>query len=442
MIFVTYDVSKKSSVWNQTTGDVGDAAPARIRYTVDKRRSIMRALLERWLICLVFILPLSTEAHASDTVTKVFATKPDYSVLFVIDGLSYKVWENMDLPNLDRIASDGAKVEKMYLPPAAHPHTGVYARLHTCSIPNPIMMSGTVFINEHTGYLAESFFPARTTAFSVNSLSYQSINRYYHYSYQKDGPDSDAVEWALRFMEEGQPVFSRIHLQQSGGAGSRSLWTNDDVSWRHDIWDADSPYRDAVTRADSLVGVFIDGLGRLGMLEKTAIIVLGDHGQNDSGWHPLEFVDSSITTAVIYGAGVKKGAVIPYAEMIDVVPTICALMDADPPETSQGRVIVEALGGFAGNILPRKMLIKDLLEQFAEYRGKIAEARYLLESIHTGEESALYTRLNNSVDLNFYDIHTFTEWSRFSTLDDLLDNNRKVMKTLDTLLIDIRKAQH
>lgn len=346
----------------------------------------------------------------------------------------------MELPYLDAMVSDGAVVEKMYLPPAAHPHTGVYARLHTCSIPNPIMMAGTVFINEQTGYLAESFFPERITAFSVNSLAYQSINRHYHFSYQKNGPDSDAVTWALQFMEEGKPAFSRVHLQNPGGAGSQSLWTNEDVSWRRNIWDAESPYRDAVARADSLVGLFLNGLENLGLLEKTVVIVLGDHGQNDSGWHPLQFVDSSITTAVLYGAGIKKGAVIPYAEIIDIVPTICTLMDAKPPETSQGRIIVEVLNGHEGTVSPRKTLIRDMLEQFVEYRQKIAEARHLLESIQTGEEAALFTLLNRSVERNFYDIHSFTEWSRFNTLDELLENNREVMKTLDSLLVEIRKA--
>lgn len=395
----------------------------------------------RILLLLLAVLCLSlSECAFSDLYSAVFAQKPEHAVLFVIDGLSYKVWEKMELPTLERMAGQGALIERMYLPPAAHPHTGVYARLHTCSIPNPIMMAGTVFIDERTGYLPQSFFPSKTTAFSVNSLAYQSINQNYHHSFQRNGPDETAVVWALTFMELGRPAFLRVHLQDSGGAGNRSMRAPEDASWRFNIWADDSPYRLTVTRADSLLGVFVNGIERLGVLESTVIIVLGDHGQNDGGWHPLEFVDSSVTTAVIWGAGVKQGIRIPYAEIIDIVPTICAFMNVEPPLTSQGRIAAEAMSSWTGDYPPRQTLIRDMLDLFVEYRTKTAEARYLLEDVNNGAEGALFSRLNQSVLMPFYDIHTFTEWPRFASLDELLAHNRKIMTALDTLVEDIRTA--
>ena len=221
----------------------------------------------------------SSSSLSADPFSVHFAGKPEYAVLFVIDGLSYKVWDRMELSTLTKMAESGTLVERNYLPPAAHPHTGVYATIHTCSIPNPIMMSGTVFIDENTEYLPQSFFPRKTAAFSVNSLSYQSINKNYHFSYQKNGDDSEAVEWALKFIGEGRPTFTRIHLQDTGGAGSQSLRAPDDAPWQYNIWADGSPYRDVVTRADSLLGEFLYGLEKLGILDKTAVIVLGDHGQ-------------------------------------------------------------------------------------------------------------------------------------------------------------------
>jgi len=370
-----------------------------------------------------------------------FGAEPEHAVLFVIDGLSYKVWEKMELPTLEKMVRTGALVEKNYLPPAAHPHTGVYARIHTCSIPNPIMMAGTVFIDEETEYLPGSSFAGKVTAFSVNSLAYRSINRGYNYSFQKSGDDSEAVSWALEFMRRGGPAFMRVHLQRPGGAGSQSLWAKEGADWRFNIWADGSPYRKAVARADSLLGVFLEGLEEAGVLEKTVVLVLGDHGQNDSGWHPLEYVDSSITSIVLWGAGVEKGKKIPYAEMIDVVPTICALMGVEPPKTSRGRVIAEALTGFSGEVPERKMLMKEMLDQFVSYRKKMAEARYLIEKVPPGRQAALFTLLNGRVDSMFYDIHKFTEWPRFGTVGELLAHNREVMKTLDTLLDEIRNSQ-
>lgn len=377
---------------------------------------------------------------ATDPLSVSFSEKPEYAVLFVIDGLSHKIWDKMELPVLDNLVKNGTLVERNYLPPAAHPHTGVYAELHTCSIPNPIMMAGTVFINRDTVYLSQCFYPGKTTAFVVNSLSYRSISRFYNYSYQKNGSDAESVKWALEFMKEGSPAFMRVHLQNPGGAGSRSMRAPDDTDWQYNIWAENSPYRDAITRADSLLGEFIKSLDKLGVLDKTVIIVLGDHGQNDSGWHPLEFVDSSITTTVLWGAGIKKGVVIPYAELIDVVPTVCELMEVELPKTSRGRTIVEALSGYGGDIPPRNMFIKEMLDQFVSYRKKMAEARYAVEKITSGKQGFLFTQLNRQISRNFYDINRFTEWPQFDSIEELLENNRETMKKLETLLLEIKNT--
>jgi hypothetical protein len=390
----------------------------------------------------VFMLSgLSPGVVHADPFAISFAEKPEHAIIFVIDGLSYKVWDRIELPTLKKMAEIGALVEKNYLPPAAHPHTGVYATLHTCSIPNPIMMAGTVFIDEETEYLSQSFFPRKTTAFVANTISYVSLSHYYHYSYQRGGDDAESVKWALTFMEAGHPAFMRIHLQDSGGAGSRSTYTREDVDWKYNIWGDNSPYRRTIASADSLLGEFLIGLEKLDVLDKTVILVLGDHGQNDSGWHPLEFIDSSITSIVLWGAGIKIGVRIPYAEMIDVVPTVCALMEIEPPETCQGRTIVEALSGYPGEVPPREMLIKEMLEQFVTYRKKMAEASYLVEKISSGKQSLLLTRLGRQIRANFYDIHRFTEWSRFNTIEELLEHNRKVMKNLDAIFEEIKMTQ-
>ena len=370
--------------------------------------------------------------------TNAFSSAPDHVILFIIDGLSYKVWDRMDLPVLGKMAGEGTLVEKMYLPPAAHPKTGVYATLHSSSIPNPIMMSGTVFIDEKTEYIQQKLFPGQITAFVANTYSYETLNRYYHYSYQRPGDDAESVHWALTFMEEGEPAFMRVHLQQAGGAGSMSMNPDSNESWRFDIWHGESPYRRTVATADSLLGVLVRGLESSGILSSTAIIVLGDHGQNDTGWHPLQFVDSSITTAVIWGAGVKPGVRVPYAELIDVVPTLSALLGCEVPKTSIGRPIVEALGAYSGPVLPQKRLISEMLDQFTRYRTSMAEATYLLEQIDSGAKGALYSSLERNVRENFYDISTFTLWPRFDSLEALIENNGVVLARLDELLVSIR----
>ena len=266
-----------------------------------------------------------------------FAAKPSHVVLVVIDGLSYKTWDKMDLPVLDGMISSGALVKQVFLPPAAHPHEGPYAKIHTCSIPNPILMSGTIFIDEGTVYFNEQFFPNQTAAFAVNAIDYRTLTKNYHYVYQKAGSDAEAMAAAAKFMEMGQPAFLSIHLQDTGEGGVASMRGAADAPWKNDIWQPESPYRRNLTTADRLLGEFLQGLANLGLLETTAFVVVGDHGQADTGWHPLEFWDPAVTTAVMWGAGIKAGAVIDYAELIDIGPTICALMGLSaPPHRRRG----------------------------------------------------------------------------------------------------------
>ena len=243
---------------------------------------------------------------------------------------------------------------------------------------------------------------------------------------------------ALRLIDEGSPAFMRIHLQEPGGAGSRSMNVKEDVPWRRNIWGDGSPYREYITRADSLVGVFIDGLEERNVLKDTAIIVLGDHGQDDGGWHPPELWDSAITTSVIWGAGVRNNVTIPYAEMIDIAPTVCALMDVDPPSTSIGRVIAEALKRYNGDPGPRTDYIRELNRMFIDYRKKMAEAQWLVEQVAPDEQGVLFTRLDRGVGENFYHIRRFSEWPQFSSLEELVHQNSEALKALDTVLSDIR----
>jgi hypothetical protein len=210
------------------------------------------------------------------------------------------------------------------------------------------------------------------------------------------------------------------------------MTTEKDVDWRFNIWAGDSPYRMAAERADSLLGQFLRGLDRLGALERTVIIILGDHGQDDGGWHPLQSADAAITTMVLWGAGVRSGAKIPYAEHIDVSPTICALMGVNTPKSSQGRVITGALSGFNGVAEPQAYRIRELNEGFSEYRKLVAEATCALQHLTSLRRGSLHYRLDR-IRQNFYDMNRFTEWPRFRTVEELLANNRAELERLREL---------
>src|SRR5512136_296235 len=118
---------------------------------------------------------------------------------------------------------------------------------------------------------------------------------------------------ALAFMKLGRPAFMRLHLQEVGEASYQILFVKDNVPWRRNIWADGSPYINMLARADEQLAGFLGGLKDLGILEKTARVIMGDHGEADTGYHPPESRDAAITSIILWGAGVRKGMRIPYA---------------------------------------------------------------------------------------------------------------------------------
>ncbi len=390
-------------------------------------------------VCAIFLV-LSGLVSAKPHETE-FSEKPAHIVLLIIDGLSYKVWDKMNLPNLNKMISQGAIVEKLYLPPAAHPTAGAYAELHSGSIPNPIMMSGTLFIDRDTEYLQECFYPEKMTVFIANVRAYETISYNYHVTYQKSGRNRDAVETAVNYMNAYKPVFMRLHLQDTGGAGTRSMTTQEDVPWKWNIWAKDSPYRIEMARADSLVGAFISELDNAGILEDTAFVICGDHGQVDTGWHPPEFPESAITSCILWGPGIRKNVRIPYAELIDLTPTICSLMEVEPPAGCIGRSLDELLSKEEMISYNPKRNIMELNSVLLEYRKKYSEASWLLEQSDSGGKGHLYLRFQREIKEKFYSIDRFSDWTDFSSIESLVAHNRDVLGRLDALLVEIKASR-
>lgn len=358
-----------------------------------------------------------------------FKDKPDHVVLIIIDGLSYQVWDRMDLPVLESMIRNGSIIERMYLPPPAHPHEGRYAKLHTCSTPNPILMSGTIFIDENTSFIQDQLYRKHTTAFVGAARSYRSINHNYHLTYQKSGPNEVSLRIGKAVFGLIKPDFMRLHFQKTGGAGRSSMRTTKNVPWRGNIWGKNSPYITKVKEVDQMIGEFVSHLQTLGVLENTTLFIMGDHGQANTGWHPPEIKESAITTLVMWGAGVKKTR-IPYGEIIDVVPTICHMMDVSAPDEAQGRIIAEALINKPQSLTPVTKKIKNLNEQLFKFRRLNTSLACKLEQIPE-KKSGLFYRKYNDIGNEFYDMDRFLDWKDFSTINDLLDHNSKVIQSLE-----------
>ncbi|NJK94241.1 MAG: sulfatase-like hydrolase/transferase [Bacteroidales bacterium] len=248
-------------------------------------------------------------------------------ILLVVDGLTSGAVEKIPLNYLGKLKQEGVYYKELYLSLAAHPkqNNDVNDPCYypwSSSIPNPVMMTGTVFIGQ-TG-IKETLLQysyrslGKNTAFLVNSNAYEEIAIGYDLFRQDwtSDDDSPVFEAAQKTIKETDPWFIRIHLQTTGAGGYR------DMRAGLNIWEQFSDYRARVTKADSLIFQFVQWLKANDYWEETVLFICGDHGQSDKGGHPPFEPGGDKTSLLILGKGIKKGVSYDYAEMIDIAPTI------------------------------------------------------------------------------------------------------------------------
>jgi choline-sulfatase len=101
-------------------------------------------------------------------------------------------------------------------------------------------------------------------------------------------------------------------------------------------------YRGEVTYTDAQVGRLVDGLRRLGVVDKTAIVLTADHGEglgdHDHLGHGWNLHDELVTVPLILRApGLPAGSRLRGgAQLEDLMPTILSLVDVAVPDGLDG----------------------------------------------------------------------------------------------------------
>lgn len=98
-------------------------------------------------------------------------------------------------------------------------------------------------------------------------------------------------------------------------------------------------YRDAAARTGAMIGRLLAQLD----LTRDTLIITADHGHVDRGGHGGPEEEAMAVPLLIAGAGVVPGAHAPAARLVDVAPTITALLGIPAPGHSYGRALVELL---------------------------------------------------------------------------------------------------
>jgi hypothetical protein len=133
--------------------------------------------------------------------------------------------------------------------------------------------------------------------------------------------DNDVVNAAIPFLQNPQNRLVLVHIDQVDYAG-------------HHLGGAQSAGWDASAKtADNLLMLIVNEIN----LETDTVIVLSDHGHIDAGGHGGQDAVVLIEPFVIAGKGART-SVQTEINMVDVAPTIAALLGVRLPASAQGQV--------------------------------------------------------------------------------------------------------
>ncbi len=102
----------------------------------------------------------------------------------------------------------------------------------------------------------------------------------------------------------------------------------------------DSPeYRQAAKDVDAKLSEAL----RLVDLQHDTVIITADHGHTDGGGHGGEEPEALQVPLILAGAGIRSDGLLGQAQLIDIAPTIAALLGVPAPGHGVGRTLTEIL---------------------------------------------------------------------------------------------------
>ena len=179
--------------------------------------------------------------------------------------------------------------------------------------------------------------------------------------------DRQVLDAALPWLRDGSYPFVLIHIDQVDYAGHHEGGPRDPR------WDA------AARRADGLIQEIASTLD----FSRDTLLVVSDHGQIDRGGHGGTEQVVLIEPFVLVGAGVRPGNY-GNVNMVDITPTLAALLGVNIPASSQGQVLTNmlTLGSSQLQVIQQAQKVQQS-QMFAAYQKAIGSNSI----VKVGEES-------------------------------------------------------
>lgn len=382
-------------------------------------------------LCIVQNTPPAVAQHSSPIGQN---NQPARIIFFHIDGLHYQAPERLKLTNYQSLVRQGTSVREAYILLPWHQTENGYRSLSLTSPPNPTTMAGSIFLDPwwEERYIQQAFYPQQLTAHIANSTAYSSLNPGFNFVKLERTNDRSSVRFAIDLLRQFDIRFMRLVLQDTGSASQ-------DVAdgrlknepWAENIWATGSPYIKAAQNADRLLGEFIRELKRMGKWEDTLLVLLTD-GQASTGWHPIQNEQSWRIPLAFVGPGVARGKTVPYAESIDIVPTVLNLMGMPPTNTDGGSGrILEEIKASSNNTpqVPHRLL--ELNRQIKAHLRLKSQMQLLADRYPLIDTSLMQAenRLERPQAV-FYNLERMDQWREAGTLDNMLRTNREAIAFL------------
>jgi arylsulfatase A-like enzyme/Flp pilus assembly protein TadD len=255
-------------------------------------------------------------------------------------------------PNLDRLASEGIVFEDVlaHVPVTLPSHTSLF----TSKIPprHGVHDNGTfrVGAGEETlslrlksrGYETAAFVGAFVldARFGLDRGfdlydDYYGEKRSFASFTELERPAESVLAPARRWLEtrRDKPWFAWVHLFDAHAPYEAP----EPYRGRH----AADPYGAEVAYVDAALGSFFDGLGSLGLLEKTLVVLVSDHGESlgehGEGTHGTFAYNSTLSVPwILWSKSLEPARFAPRVRLVDVAPTVLDFLGIELPERIDG----------------------------------------------------------------------------------------------------------
>jgi hypothetical protein len=254
-------------------------------------------------------------------------------VIVLIDALRYDTSQKADvMPYLNQLRSEGASA-LMHSRPPSYSEPG-YSVILTGAWPD--LSDGPAINLDYADiptFTQDDIFSAAHRAGMQTAISafdwfeklipQQAVSESFYTAGEDQAADRQVTDAALPWLQDGKYQLVLIHLDQVDYAG------------HHEGGPIDPRWNAAATRADGLLKEIATSMD----LTKDTLLVISDHGQIDIGGHGGQDPIILMEPFVLVGKGVIPGK---YGDvqMVDVAPTIAAMLGTNIPATTQGHPLI------------------------------------------------------------------------------------------------------